>query len=153
MKTTSVIVALMLVLCLANAAEKGNVKADKVNISSEKEAVLEAFKAWSKANDEKDIDKMASFFAEDSGSYIDSKFQGRAALVEFWKDTYAKGGSWIGYPPEKIEVSSSGDMAYLIFDAQYKRSVEGETKTTDKYSLLLVWKKQSGNSWKIVAFK
>ena len=103
--------------------------------------------------DEKDVDGLVSFFADDTANLVDYGIQDSQYMHNFWSEHYSKGSYWTVYPADKISVSVSGDLAYLIFGAEYTRLVEEEAKTGNKFYSVQVWKKQADGTWKIVAFK
>jgi len=155
MKKLFMILPLVLVLCFAFACQQAEQVAEEpaVDIAAEMAAIEEAFSSWTKASDEKDVDGLVSYLADESGTYLSGGFENKADMHKFWTDAYSAGSSWTVYPPDKIEVSASGDLAYLTFGADFTRLVEGEPKTGNKFYSLQVWKKQADGSWKIVAFK
>jgi len=156
MKKLLMILPLVFMLCFTfGCQQQGEEVAEEpvVDVEAERAAIQEAFSAWMKANDAKDVDGLVSYFAADAVTLFDYGLQNNTYMQEFWNDTFAEGSFWTGSPPEKMVVSASGDLAYLIFGVQFTRLVEGELKTGDKYYCILVWKKQADNSWKIVAFK
>ncbi len=155
MKKLLMVIPLVILLCFTFSCQRGEEIAEEpaVDVEAERAAIQEAFSAWMKANDTKDVDGLVSYFAADAVTLFDYGLQNNAYMQEFWNDTFAKGSYWTGYPPEKMVVSASGDFAYLIFGVQFTRLVEGEPKTGDKYYCMMVWKKQADNSWKIVAFQ
>jgi ketosteroid isomerase-like protein len=155
MKKFLTIIPLVFLLCFTFGCQQGEEVAEEpvVDVEAERAAIQEAFSAWMKANDAKDVDGLVSYFAADAVTLFDDGLQNNTYMQEFWNDTFAEGSFWTGSPPEKMVVSASGDLAYLIFGVQFTRLVEGELKTSDKYYCILVWKKQADNSWKIVAFK
>jgi ketosteroid isomerase-like protein len=155
MKKLLLIVPLVFLLCFAFSCQKAEEVAEEpvVDVAAEEAAIREALSAWIKASDEKDVDGLVSYLADDSGTYLNGEFQNKDYLHKFWTDTYAAGSSWTVYPLEKLVVSASGDLAFLILGAEFTQVVEGEPKTGNKFYSLQVWKKQPDGSWKIVAFK
>lgn len=154
MKKQYLILPLVLVLCFTFSCQKAEevAKEPAVDVQAERAAIQEAFSAWMKANDAKDVDGLVSYLATDAVTLYGG-LQNNAYMQGFWNDTFAEGSYWTIYPPEEIVISASGDLAYLIFGVQFTRLVEGEPKTGDKYYCIIVWKKQADNNWKIEAFK
>ncbi|MFC2141940.1 YybH family protein [Acidobacteriota bacterium] len=145
MKKLFMILHLVLVLCFAY----GDVA--QVDIAAETEAVRDAHSGFCNASDEKKVDAMMPFFAEDVVVIFSSEPQNKTWLREYFTDQFSRGNSWKASRTPKVEVSASGDLAYLIGRVEYSRMVEDETRT-NTFTSLLVWKKQADGSWKIVAF-
>jgi len=64
---------------------------------------------------------------------------------------FSQGRYWDNSSVDKVEVSASGDFAYVIASWENFRDEEGET-STGKGSNLFVLKKQADGTWKVVAF-
>ncbi len=77
MKKLFMILPLVLVLCSTFACEK-----EDDDIVAEKAAIQKAVAAWTKASDEKDVDGLVSYLADDSGTYIQGLFQDKASRFQ-----------------------------------------------------------------------
>ena len=73
------------------------------------------------------------------------------AIREGYMNFFSKGQYWDNTSVDKVEVSASGDLAYVIASWDYFRDEEGDT-SVGKGSNVFVLKKQADGTWKIVAF-
>jgi ketosteroid isomerase-like protein len=153
MKRLITIIPLVILLCFTFSCQQGEEVAEEpaVDIEAEREALGEAFTAWINAAHAKDVDAMLSFITEDVAAMYGSELRDKTWLGEFWTDHFSKGNFWTIYPPDKIVVSASGDLAYIVCGLEFTQVVEGESRINKFYSLQ-VWKKQADGTWKVVAF-
>jgi ketosteroid isomerase-like protein len=59
-------------------------------------------------------------------------------------------GFHISWEPQSVEVSQSGDMAYLIEKSKITVNDSLDKAITTHYNGVSVWKKQTDGSWKNV---
>jgi len=126
------------------------VKEKMVNIDEEKKEIEQLYKAIIEAEDRKDMEGFLKFMSDDV--LIQSpnvpEIQGKKEVREFARDALrarvsTKGGL------RKIEVSSSGDMAFV--SGYYLTTTKGpEGPIEDEGKFLGVYKKIDGE-WKCVA--
>jgi ketosteroid isomerase-like protein len=140
-----VVAAVLLVSTLAYAAGKNKQERKRQTIAKT-EADFE------KARAEKGLDGWLSFFADDTADFV------RGNPFTFTKEEMRKHlektfdpADQLTWQPVKIDVASSGDLAYSLGNWQLKgKNPKGEEVTqTGKY--ITVWKKQKDGSWKVVA--
>jgi ketosteroid isomerase-like protein len=76
---------------------------------------------------------------------------GKAAIREGWAKLIGSPGFNIDWQINKLEIARSGDLAYTIY--VYQLAFEGPDgqPITDRGKDMAVWKKQSNNTWKMVA--
>jgi uncharacterized protein (TIGR02246 family) len=77
--------------------------------------------------------------------------QGREAIADSWKSTMMELNNFhLEFAPTKIEVASSGDLAYEM--GTYSLAYQGENneQVHDNGKYVVVWKKADGN-WKAAA--
>ena len=151
MKKLFMILPLVLVLCFTFSCQKGEEVAEEpaVDIAAEIEAVKEAFWKGQKAGAAKDAETLFSTVADDV-MFSGNPPMDKAAAYEFYVGWFAKGRYWDNSAIDRIEVSASGDMAYVVFHWEYFRDEEGETSTGNG-SNVTVYKKQADGTWKMVA--
>jgi ketosteroid isomerase-like protein len=83
---------------------------------SDEETIRDLDKEWSRAAENRDAAKFASFYAE-TGSALPFNapiVTGRAKVQELWAGLMAKPGFALHFAPTSIVVSKSQDMAYDI---------------------------------------
>jgi ketosteroid isomerase-like protein len=154
MKKLLLILPLVFLLCFTFSCEKedDDVAGEPVvDTAAEREAVNNAFNGFCNASDEKNVEAMMPFFAEDLVVIFSSEPQNKAWLQDYFTDQFSKGSLWKASRTPKIEVSVSGDLAYIIDRVEYTWIVEDESRTNE-FTSLIVWKKQADGTWKIVAF-
>jgi len=151
MKKLFMILPLVLVLCFTFGCQKAEEVAEEpaVDIAAETEAVKEVFWTGQKAGAAKDVETLFSTIAEDV-MFSGNPPMDKAAAYEFYVDWHSKGRYWDNSSIDRIEVSASGDMAYVVFHWEFFTDEAGEA-STGKGSNVMVFKKQVDGSWKVVA--
>ena len=154
MKNMSLILSLVLVFCFAYACRQAEQVAEEpaVDAAAEREAFGQTIEALIDAYSSKDVDALLALVADDvlltrGGESFWTKTQ----LGEYVSNVYSQGNYWTYHPPDKFEVSASGDLAYAVHKYDYTRVEEGESKTS-KNTFSTVWKKQGDGSWKMVSW-
>jgi len=117
-------------------------------------AIRDGEDAWAKDWASKDVNKIASHYADDAALLMPDApaIKGRAvissALTEMVKDTNLT----LSFTTTSVDVAKSGDIAYsqgnysmTMTDPQSKKVV------TEKGKYLTTYKKQADGSWKAVA--
>jgi hypothetical protein len=66
----------------------------------------------------------------------------KATAYEFYVEWFVKGRYWKNSAIDRIEVSASGDMAYVVFHWEYFRDEEGETSTSNGSNVMVLKSKQ-----------
>jgi ketosteroid isomerase-like protein len=150
MKKLLLFLPLVFLLCFTFGCQKAEevVEEPAVDIEAERGAVREAFLAQAKAGPAKDVELVMSYVADDA---FQCGVGDKEAIREMYADYFSQGRYWNNTTVDKVEVSASGDLAYVIASWENFRDEEGET-STGKGSNLFVLKKQADGTWKIVAF-
>jgi ketosteroid isomerase-like protein len=120
---------------------------------SNDEALIRRIDAlWSKAADDKDLEGAVHPYAEDAsmlpfGAPIAT---GTDAIRKTWAGLMAKPGYALTFVPTKIEVASSGDMAWEIgtFDLRLSDAQGQPMEIPGKY--VVTWRK-IGPTWRVEA--
>ena len=124
---------------------------DKIDINVEIEAVRKADSDWLQAASDKDIDQLLSFYDNDAMWLLPNEpiIRGKEAIRKRWSQWFEVPGSFITWKPIKVEVSSSGDLAYSLgtFDARYKNKDGEIVNFSGEY--VAVWKKMNNTQWKL----
>lgn len=122
-----------------------------VDVEAEEQTIERLRGEWLEAENRKDVEATMAFMSDDVILHVANipQFLGKDALREPFSD-YIRNrlistDSW----SSRIDVSSSGDMAYDIGTSLAKvRGQEGPIEVKQKY--LNIWKK-TGGDWKCVA--
>jgi ketosteroid isomerase-like protein len=108
---------------------------------------------WSHAAQTKNLEKMISFYAEDGsvlpfGAPIAT---GREQARQLWSHLMSLPGFSLTFTPTKVQVASSGELAYDVgtFLLTLNDTKGTPTSTPGKY--VVVWQKQAPGGWKAVA--
>ncbi len=121
-----------------------------VDTKAEGEKIMQLSKEWSQAAASGDVDKIVSYWADDAVAMSagDPPVQGKDALRQMVTQGFAMPGFSISWQPQSVEVSKSGDMAYLIEDSQisYKDSTGNPVVINNK--AVSIWRKQANGEWK-----
>lgn len=115
-------------------------------------AIRQADEQWSKDAGTLDVDKTISYYAADASVLPPNAplATGKDAIRTLWTGLLSPGTS-ISWKATKIEVSKSGDLAYLM--GTYELSMKGPDgkPINDHGKMVEVWKKQADKQWKVVA--
>jgi len=154
MKKRFMILPLVLVLCYVSGCQQAEQVAEEpaVDMEAERVAFGQTIEALIDAYNLKDVDALLALMADDAlltrgGEF----FWHKAQLGEYVSGEYSRGNFWTVYPPEKLEVSASGDLAYAVHRYEYTWVEEDESKTS-KNSFTTIWKKQVDGRWKMVSW-
>jgi uncharacterized protein (TIGR02246 family) len=109
---------------------------------------------WLKDFQSKDLEKIVSHFSEDA-IVIDKgrpPVIGREGAKDIYRDSAADPSSSLTFAPSRIEVSRSGDLAYVLGSYTSIETVPHTQRTAeDRGTYVSIYKKQSDGSWKDVA--
>lgn len=107
---------------------------------------------WSAAAVARDVDRVASFYAEDAIAYPPSEpaAVGRSAAKKVWATYFADPTFLISWKTLHAEVSKSGELGYTSgnYEASYKGSDGKPVAEKGKY--LCTWKLQEDGTWKAI---
>jgi len=108
---------------------------------------------WSRAAGAKDVEKTASYYSDDAAVLPPNSpvLMGKEAARNMWKTMMAAPGFGGGWKSTKVEVSKSGDLAYIYGTYEMSENDASGKPMTDKGKYLEVWKKQADGNWKCVA--
>ncbi len=118
--------------------------------SDETNALLETDRAWAAAAKAGDVDKVASFWAEDATNYFPGApvARGKKAIVELVKKNRSKPGFSLSWEPREAIVAESGELGYT--SGPFSLSVLGPEGVpiarTGHY--VCIWKRHADGSWK-----
>jgi uncharacterized protein (TIGR02246 family) len=110
-------------------------------------------KEWQTAFSTRDPKAIAQFYMENGVLLAPGApmAQGREAIADAWKSTIMELKNFhLEFAPTKIEVASSGDLAYEIGTYSLAYQDEDNEQVHDRGKYVVVWKKADG-SWKAAA--
>jgi len=136
MKKILILVAMMFTITILSAQNGNKIKTEIERLNKEMERVFNA----------NDMAATAAFYSNDaeiSGpNYV---VTGRANLDKYWLSLKDKGRGW---KLTIIEIGGTDDYIYQLGNSDLTYIVNGkETKSVTNF--VLIWKKQSNNSYKI----
>ena len=107
---------------------------------------------WSKTATAKDLEGTVSYYADDASLLPPNTAiqSGKTAIHGAWAGLLGSVDS-IAWQPNKIEVSKSSDMAYVVGVYQMASKDAQGKSVLDHGKYVDVWKKQTDGSWKTVA--
>jgi uncharacterized protein (TIGR02246 family) len=116
-------------------------------------AIRAASSAWSKAFQEKDLDKAMSYYADDAALFVSNGalVKTKDAIKMAWKPVLAAPGPGTSFTASYVEVARSGDLAYEYGTYDVQTEVKKGKVTDEKGKYVVVWKKQADGSWKAAA--
>jgi uncharacterized protein (TIGR02246 family) len=140
------ITVFVLVLTIASCSQPN------VDKKAEGEKVMQISKDWSQAASKGDIEKTVSYWADDAVMMSAGQpvLKGKQAIRQMVEESYKMPGFRISWQPQSVEVSESGDMAYLIENAQVSFNDSTGKPITLKNKSVSIWRKQGDGSWKNV---
>jgi ketosteroid isomerase-like protein len=118
------------------------------HIDANAQALAKLDDDWSNAAAAKDVERVASFYAEDAIAYPPNEpaAVGRAAAKKIWAAYFADPTFAISWKTLHAEVA--GDLGYT--SGSYEDSFKGPDGKTvhEKGKYVCVWRKQKDGSWK-----
>jgi uncharacterized protein (TIGR02246 family) len=117
----------------------------------EEAAIRKLDAEWSQAAQDKDLDRVITFYATD-GSVVwpgDPAAKGQAGIRARWEAAYKSTPElYLRFEPTHIEISDSGDLA-SDFGVVYFAPNPKPDDTDNIAKYLVVWQKQNG-TWKVL---
>ena len=124
----------------------------KVDSKAEGEKLMQLSRDWSQQAKAGDIEKTVSYWADDAVviSAGQPTYKGKKEIRGMVEQSYKMPGFNISWEPQSVEVSTSGDMAYLIEKSQVSFKDSTGNVITQNNSAVSIWRKQADGSWKNV---
>ena len=148
MKTKKMLAAIALLLIAATAFSF----AQKANPNPDEQAIRKLDKDWSAAAQGKDVDTTISFYADDASAlpFNAPIATGKDQIRQLWTHLTTMPGFALTFSPTKIEVATSGDLAYDIGTFELKANDAQGNSTTQIGKYVVVWRKQPDKQWKAI---
>lgn len=139
----------LILLCAAAAALHGCQQAPAGGGNSV-EQLMQTSRDWSKAAEAGDMEKVASYFADDAVMISDGAqpVRGKQAIRSHLAEASKVPGFRISWEP--IEGRVSGDMGYLLERTRMTMNGPEGTPVTQTLQSVTVWRKMPDGSWKNV---
>jgi ketosteroid isomerase-like protein len=122
------------------------------NMSAKAKVLAKLDDEWSAAAVARDVDRVASFYAEDAIAYPPGEpvAVGKAAAKKVWAAYFSDPSFSISWKTLRAEVSKSGELGYTsgTYEASYK-GPDGKP-VAEKGKYLCTWKLQADGTWKAV---
>ncbi|MBC7827511.1 MAG: DUF4440 domain-containing protein [Chitinophagaceae bacterium] len=124
----------------------------KVDTKAEGEKLMQLSRDWSKSASTDSVEKTLSYWADDAVVMSPGQppIKGKNAIREMMQSMSKIPGFHIRWEPLSVEVSNSGDLAYLIEQNQVSYNDSLGKTITEYNKAVTVWKKQPDGSWKNV---
>jgi uncharacterized protein (TIGR02246 family) len=124
----------------------------KVDTKAEGDKLMNLSHEWAKAALAHDVDKTLSYWADDavlieSGQPVRT---GKKELRQLVEESFKMPGFKISWEPQSVDVSQSGDMAYMKEKSQVTFNDSTGKAITMHSNSVTVWKKQADGNWKDV---
>jgi len=124
----------------------------KVDTKAEGDKLMEISRQWSTSASTDSIEKTLSYWADDAivMSPGEPQLKGKEAIRAMVEGSSKIPGFKISWEPLSVEVSKSGDMAYMVEQNQITVNDSLGHPITQYNKGVTVWKKQADGSWKDV---
>jgi len=138
---------LILTFLLAAVFASGCGTNQTANLTAEEAAIRSADAKWLAAAKALDLEHTLPFWADDATIFPSggSAITGKAAIRQYVAGAFASPGFSITWNTDKIEVSSSGDLAY----STGTNHITFNNFVADNRAVE-IWKKQPDGSWKCI---
>ena len=124
----------------------------KVDTKADGEKIMQLSRDWSKSASSRDLEKTVSYWADDATviSAGQPSYTGKKAIRQMVEESYKIPGFNISWEPQSVEVSKSGDMAYLIEKSQVTFTDSTGKPIVLNNRAVSIWRKQADGLWKNV---
>ncbi len=138
-------IAAVLLTILAMSCHQQN-----VDTKAEGEEVMRLSKEWSQAASAGDVEKIIGYWADDAVvmSAGEPVLNGKQAIRKMVEESYKMPGFRISWQPQRVVVSESGDMAYLLENSQISFLDSTGKPFTINNKAVSIWRKQKNGTWK-----
>lgn len=140
------IISVLLVLTIISCSQP------KVDKQAEGEKVMQISKEWSEVASSGNVEKTVSYWADNAVLMSSGQppLNGKQAIKQMVEESFKVPGFRISWQPQSVEVSESGDMAYIIENSQVAFNDSTGNTVTLNNKAVTIWKKQSDGTWKNV---
>jgi uncharacterized protein (TIGR02246 family) len=123
-----------------------------VDTKTEGEKLMNVSREWSKVAATRDVEKTLNYWADDATviSAGQPTLIGKKAIRQMVEGSFKNPSFKIGWEPESVEISKSGDVGYMIEHDDLTVNDSTGNPKTQHYKSITIWKKQADGSWKNV---
>ena len=123
-----------------------------VDTRAEEQTVRDLDVQWAKTAATRDVDATVAYYSDDAtvSPPNEALATTKAAIRAGWAELLTPGND-ISWQPSKVEVASSGDMAYSMGSYTLTMKDAQGNPVTDHGKYTEIWKKQADGKWKTVA--
>ena len=145
MKKLFLVLAALLVFAASGCAPKVDVEAERAAIRGLHDECVKAVQA-------KDVGRFLSCFTDDAMWFPPNAplIKGKEAIREFVSEAMAHPDFAVSHELGKVEVSRSGDLAYLTYAYELTLNDPEGKPVTDRGKDIYILQKQPDGAWKIV---
>lgn len=138
--------ALLLIISACNQQTPADTRA------ADESAIREIEAQWARMAAAHDLEGCVSYYSDDASILPPNApiVSGKQAIRAVWASVLGPGDS-LSWQVSKVEVSRSGDLAYVMGAYQFTQKDPQGKPVTDHGKTLEVWKKQADGKWKAVA--
>lgn len=124
----------------------------KVDLKIEEEKLMQTSEDWARAAGTDSLEKILSYWADDAVILSPglATVKGKAAIREFVASSLKTPGFKISWKPISVEVSKSGDLAYILEENQISVNDSLGHPMTAINKAVTVWRKEEDGTWKNV---
>jgi ketosteroid isomerase-like protein len=119
--------------------------------NADRQALLQADRAFAKATADRGVEGWLSFFADDGAQLAAKKgvVQGKENIRLLMTPLLTDASSRLEWQPTRAEVS--GDMGWTIGRARLlHRDADGAWRIAGRMQYLTVWRRQKDGSWRVI---
>lgn len=123
---------------------------NEVDTKAEGEKLMQISREWSKSASTDSVEKTLSYWDDEAVVMSPGQppIKGKNAIREMIQSMSKIPGFHISWEPLSVEVSQSGDMAYMIEQNQVSFNDSSGRKITEHNKGVTIWKKHPDGSWK-----
>jgi uncharacterized protein (TIGR02246 family) len=124
-----------------------------VDAKAEGEKVMQTSREWAKVAATGDAEKTLSYWADDAVVMVPGQpvLNGKKEIRQMVEGSFKMPGFKIAWQPQNVQVSQSGDLAYLVEKSQITVTDSSGKVITQRYNGVTIWRKVPDGSWKNVA--
>jgi len=116
-------------------------------------AIRESTIEWAKAAQARDVNKAVYYYADDAVYFVDKGplVQGKENIRKEWQAILAEPGPGMQFEATSVDVSRFADMAWERGTYEWGVADKSGKISETKGKFVCVWKREPGNTWKVVA--
>lgn len=121
-------------------------------IGAERDALIQADRAFHRATADRGAAGWAEFVAEDARQFLDGGpvVGGRAAIHDLMTRVFERPGSSLWWDPTFADVAASGDLGYTTGIYRSTTTTDAGDTVTVEGKYVTIWRKQPDDSWLVV---